>query len=155
MSKYVYDSTLIGKHSKFDQEMCDKYDKPARDKLKEILKNFVMDNPNIYRQDLIINDESCKYKYLEIQVCTNWISDKFPYPNVYIYERKNKYDTGTLFITLNKFLNRCYIFDYESIKNVKPVRMKKYSREFIYNIPWHRVMYFEIDNLTPENIKLY
>ena len=49
----------------FDEQLFNQYDKPPRRKLKEILGNFVSDNPNIYKQDLIINSKTCKYKFIE------------------------------------------------------------------------------------------
>ena len=41
------------------------------------VKEKVKDNPNIYKQDLIILDKNSKYKYLELQVDTKWINKKF------------------------------------------------------------------------------
>jgi len=145
---------LQGKHHAFDQSLFEKYDIPARDKIKNVLGDFVRDNPDIYKQDLIITDENYKYKYLELQVCCNWI-DEYPYEQVYIFERKNCYDENTIFLTLNKNMTKGFIFDATSFKNTKPRRLKKYSREFVYNVPWHRVMPICIDKLTPENFKLY
>ena len=128
------------KHKSFSQELLDKYDLPAREKIKEKLGEFVIDNPNPYKQDLIITKEDYKYKYIELQVCTAWVGEKIPYKNVYVFERKGCYGEDTLFITLNKFLTKIYIFDATSFKNSKPRRIKKYSREYIYDIPWNRIM---------------
>lgn len=155
MGKYIFDNTLVGKHSAFNQELFNKYDIPARDKIKSVLADFVKDNPDIYQQDLVITDETYKYKYIELQVCVSWIGENFPYDNPYVYERKGRYDEDTLFITLNKSLTRGLIFDAKSFKNIKPKRLKKYSREFIYIIPWCQVMPIIIDTLTPDTIKLY
>lgn len=155
MSKYIYNTRLKGKHKAFSNKLCDKYDIPARDKIKEVLGDFVKDNPDTYKQDLVITDKNFKYKYIELQVCTNWINDKFPYDNVYIYERKNVYGKDTLFMTLDKHMTEGYIFDAESYDHTKPRRFKKWSREFVYDIPWHRVMHFMVDKITPEDLALY
>jgi hypothetical protein len=155
MSKYIYDSRLKGKHSCFNNKLYEKYDLPAREKIKQVFGDFVKDNPDPYKQDLIITDEKFKYRYIELQVCTAWINDKFPYDHLYIYERKNIYGKDTLFITLDKYLTRGYIFDGESYDYDKPQRIKKYSREFIYKIPWHRAMEFVVDKITPEDLELY
>lgn len=155
MSKYTYNSTLQGKHKAFNQNMFNRYDIPARNIVKAALGEFVTDNPDQYKQDLIITDETYKYKYIELQVCATWIGDKFPYDHVFIYERKCHYGNDTLFMTLNKEMTRGYIFDAESFKNVKPRRFKKYCREFIYDIPWYRIMSIYTDTLTPEIIKMY
>lgn len=157
MKIYLDDPNLVGKRRRFDENMFLKYDIPAREKIKEKLNDFVVDNPDIYQQDLIIKDDSnqCKYKYIEIQVCANWFYEKYPFPKVFVYERKGKYDLDTLFITLNKSLTRGYIFDAKSFKDSKPRRLKKYCREFVYDIPWNRIMPFHIDCLDKETILNY
>lgn len=78
MSKYIYNPRLKGKHRVFSQEMFDKYDVPARDKIKRVLTDFVSDHPDDKKQDLVINDPECKYKYLELQVCPSWIGETYP-----------------------------------------------------------------------------
>lgn len=157
MGKYIFDSSLHGKHSVFNQKLCDKYDIPARDIIKQKLGDFVSDNPNIYEQDLIITDNNSKYKYIELQVCSKWVSDKYPFDHVYVYERKYKYGSTTLFITLDKFMTQGVIFDAQSFhyKNAKPRRLKKYSREFVYDIPWNRILPFTMDELSSELINMY
>jgi hypothetical protein len=150
-----YKKNLFGKHKKFDQKLYVKYDIPARKKIKDRLGSFVEDNPNKFEQDFIINSEKCKYKFLEIQVCSNWVNEKYPYKNIYIYETKARFDDSTLFLTLNRFLTRGYIFDAESFKNSKPHRLKKYSRYFVYDIPWNKVIYVNIDNMDKETFEFY
>ena len=155
MSKYIYDSSLKGKHSKFNQDLYEKYDLPAREKIKKALGDFVIDNPDLYGQDLVITKKDCKYKYIELQVCTTWVGEKFPFDNVYIYERKNRYGPDTLFITLDRHMTRGYIFDGASYDDIEPKRIKKYSREYIYSIRWNRVMPIIIDTLTEDDIHMY
>ena len=155
MSKFIPNNKLQGKHKAFDQHLFEKYDIPARDAIKKVLGNFVIDNPDQYKQDLIICDETYKYKYIELQVCSNWIGETYPYDKVYVYERKGFYGEDTLFITLNKTLSKGYVFDCASFKNSKPRRFKKFSREFVYDIPWNKIMPITIKNLTIELLKLY
>lgn len=154
MSKFVYDPQTVGKHKAFDQKMSDLYDTPAREKVKQTLGDFVIDNPEPNQQDLVITDPQCKYRFLELQVCTSWIN-KFPCPHVYIYARKHKYGHDTLFLTLNKYMDKGYIFDMASLDNVKPTRLRKWSREFIYNVPWNRVMHIEMDSFDKETVLIY
>ena len=156
--KYIKNSTLVGAHSRFKQKLFDKYDTPARNKLKEVLGDYIEDNPNKYAQDFIIKSDKCKYKYLEVQVCSTWSGgSKYPYEKVWIFERKSvyNYDSSTLFITLSRDLKEGYLFDIDSIKGIKPRRMKKYSREFVYDIPWHRVLKVHTCVLDRETIELY
>ena len=155
MSKYVFDNKLQGKHKAFDQCLFEKYDLPAREIIKNALKDFIDDNPNIYEQDFIINDPEFKYKFIEIQVCINWKQDTYPYEKVFIYERKYHYGEDTLFITLNKNITKGFIFEAKSFKNSKPRRLKKYSREFVYDIPWNLIMPINIDDFNKETIKLF
>lgn len=155
MSKYIYDSSLKGRHSKFNKELYEKYDLPARQKIKQALGDHIIDNPDPYKQDLVITKEDFKYKYIELQVCVGWVGEKFPFDNVYIYERKGIYGEDTLFITLDRQMTRGYIFDGASYTDTEPKRLKKYSREYIYPIKWNRIMPIIIDTLTFDDIEMY
>jgi hypothetical protein len=153
--KYKDDKNLIGKRSIFSQEQFNKYDIPAREKIKLALTDFIIDNPDIYQQDFIIIDPNyVKYKYIEIQVFTYWDNNNAP-NKVFVYERKAKYETDTLFITLNKKMSTCLIFDAKSFKFSKPRRLKKYSREFVYDVPGHRIVTVALEKLTPKFIKMF
>lgn len=154
--KYKNDPNLVGKRHIFDQTMHDKYDIPARKKVIEILgEDVVKNNPDIYQQDLIITCGDCKYKYLELQVCADWIAEKYPFPNVFVYERKAKYDNDTLYLTLNRHLTRAKLFDRKSFCD-KPRRLKKYSREFVYDIHHYRVIdIYDINDLDEDLICIY
>jgi len=153
MRKYYYNSFQIGKHKRFDQKLHDKYDIPARKIIKEKLGDWVKDNPDTKKQDLIIT-KPFRYKYIEVQINACWEKDKYPHDNLYVYERKGKYADDTLFITLDKLLTSGYLFDRKSFSS-KPRRLKKYSREFVYDIPWRRALPLNIENLSVEIIKLY
>lgn len=155
LSKYVRNKNIKGKHKKFDYQLHYKYDVPARNKVKEVLGDFVKDNPDEYQQDMIITSPTCRYKYLEIQVVSRWIGERYPYNTVYIYERKAKYGEDTLFLTLNRDLTKGFIFDNTSIKGTNPRRFKKYSREFVYDIPWCNVMTIYMSQLDKETVELY
>ena len=155
--KYKNDKNLVGKRRIFDEKLHEKYDVPAREKIKCALCDFVIDNPDIYQQDLIIVDpEYTKYKYIELQVFTYWnTNNNMPKDGVFVYERKAKYDTDTLFITLNKDMTKCLIFDAQSFKFTKPRRLKKYSREFVYDVPGYRIVPISLDKLCPKFIKMF
>jgi hypothetical protein len=142
-----------GKISKFSKKLFEKYDIPARQKIKQVLKDFVRDNPDKYGADMMINCSTIKYKFLELQVCAQWTDDKFPHKNVYIWERKGKYENDTLFLTLSRDLEQGYLFDTAKLDKNKPRRFKKYSREYVYDIPWNQVMLIRIEHLTREIIE--
>ena len=145
---------FIGKIKKFNPILYDKYDTPARDKIKEKLNGYVQDNPDIYKEDMILNIPSCKYKYLELQVCTHWITDKYPYPNAYVYARKKLFSDDTLFLILDKHMTNALLFDKKSLLS-EPKRLRKYSRIYIYEVPWHRIMMISIDDLDIDILKMY
>lgn len=144
----------IGKIKKFDQKLYDKYDIPARIKLKQLLPGYVFDNDDIYGEDMKLNIPGCKYKFLELQVCVKWISDKFPYERPFVYSRKAGFSDDTLFLILDKHMTCGLIFDKKSIYE-KPRRLKKYSRYFVYEVPWNRVLPVNFDDFDFNTVCLY
>jgi hypothetical protein len=156
MKKYYNDHSLVGKHTYFNKNMYEKYDIPAREKLLNLMGDVLIENPDIYNQDFIINDKlcKCKYKYLEVQVNANWEKINYPDSVISVYERKGKYDNDTLFITLNKIMTRGYIFDRKSFSN-KPRRLKKYSREFVYDIQFNQAILVELECLDVLTFELF
>lgn len=156
MSKLKEYNGIQGKVKCFDEELLKKFDFPARNKIKQIMGSFVADNPEEHGQDLLITSNNCKYKYLELQVCAQWVNEKYPYDKLFIYARKIKYNSDTLFMTLSRNLKWGYLFDTYKIKKekVNPRRFKKYSREFVYDIPWCHTVPVSIDNLDELTFEL-
>ena len=145
---------LCGKKSKFNEKLYEKYDIPARQKIKEVLGDNICDNPDKYGEDMILLIDGCKYKYLELQVCADWTGDKYPFPYPYIYERKIKFSNESLFLVFNRNMNKGFIFSRKAITG-KPKRIQKYSREFIYEIQWNKVLPVYMDNFSAETILMY
>lgn len=143
-----------GKIKKFDKELHEKYDIPARDKVKELLGDYICDNPDTYGEDMILNIPESNYKYLELQVCASWTENRFPFPKPYIYERKMKFSNKCLFLLFNKNLTKGLLFSRDTIVG-KPKRFKKYSREFIYDIQWSKVIQVSMDDFDKDTILLY
>ena len=154
MSKYFTNYKLKGKHKRFDEKLYKKYDIRAREKIKNKLGDYIKDNPDIYKQDFIILDKDSYYKYLEIQVCSGWTTGKYPYDNVFVYERKSLYDGNTLYLTLNNILTEGLLFDRDSLGE-KPRRLRKNSREFVYDILWNMILPIHIGTLSKQIIKSY
>lgn len=144
---------LKGKIKKFDQKLYDLYDVPSREILKEKLGSCVSDNPDIYAEDMILNLENCKYKFIELQVCATWLN-LYPHQQLYVYERKAKFSENTLFILFDKHFKKGYLFDRSSLID-KPERIKKYSKTFIYYIKWYKTLFFKIEDLNCDLIKKY
>lgn len=149
--KYI---KLRGKNKKFDEKLYLKYDQPARQIIKEKLGEIIKDNPDIYAEDLILNDEKCSYKYIELQVCANWIQENYPYNYPFVYERKGHFSDDTLFIIFNRNMTKGLIFDKKSL-NKEPKRIKKYSKTFIYDVPWRRVLQFYIKHFDIDMLRSY
>jgi hypothetical protein len=149
-SKYRKIKGIEGLVSVFNQELHDKYDIGARNAINEILKDGIIDNPDKYGVDMIFTNNNLKYKYLELQVCTEW-EYEFPYKFPFVYARKMRYANDTLYLTFDKNYKKCLIFDRQSIIE-KPERLKKYSREFVNLIPWHKVLKVNICDLDMDTI---
>lgn len=145
------DQKFYGVHKYFDQNLFDKYDIPARKKVMELLGDLLTENPQVYEQDFIINNGT-KYKYLELQVCSTWEKEEYPHKNIFIYERKAKYNEDTLFLVLNYNYTVGYFFNIKDIKKTKPKRLRKYSREFVYNISWNNAVRVNMNENNRINI---
>lgn len=151
VKKYHTYKRTIGAHSRFSQEMYEKYDIPARDVVKKYLKEKVEEHPNEKKQDFILKcalkKNKKKYKYLEVQVITDWYGFEYPHKTLWIYERKKFYDSDTMYLTLNRNMTFGYIFDRDSFNDIKPRRKRKYAREFVIDIPWHKAMKCNVEEL--------
>ena len=145
---------LKGKIKKFNQFLYDRYDQPARKIIKDILGDSVCDNPDIYAEDMVLNLEDCQYKYIELQVCAEWELEKYPHEKPFVYERKGHFSDKTLYIIFNKYMTRGLLFDKNSLDKT-PKRIKKYSRFFVYEVPWKHVVQFITESLDKDTFLLY
>lgn len=146
MPKWVKLNNVKGSVKSYSEDLKNRYDEPIRQKLKEIFGDILQDNPDPYQQDFIINCEECRFRYLEVQVCVNWIT-KYPYDKVFVFARKFKYGDDTLYLTVSKHLDRGFLFNTIDLKDIKPRRLKKYSRELVYDIPWEKILNVDIDHM--------
>ena len=145
---------MLGKIKKFDEKLYNKYDIPAREILKNKLGDKIKDNPDIYAEDMIIDDIDCKYKFLEIQACADWIGEKYPHNKPFVFERKGHFDDKTLFILFDKHLTKALLFAKTSLETI-PVRTKKYSRYYKYEVPWNKVITVHMENFSIEDVYLF
>jgi hypothetical protein len=145
---------MLGKIKKFDEKLYNKYDIPAREILKNKLGDKIKDNPDIYAEDMIIDDIDCKYKFLEIQACADWIGEKYPHNKPFVFERKGHFDDKTLFILFDKHLTKALLFAKTSLEKI-PVRTKKYSRYYKYEVPWNKVITVHMENFSIEDVYLF
>ncbi len=152
--KLTQQYNIVGKTRAFDQNLFEKYDTIAREFVKNKLGEFVMDNPNMYGEDMLFICDALPYKYIELQVYASWTKNAFPYACPYIYARKMKFDDDTLFISFNKDMTQIIMFPKKAISTMA-YRLKKYDREMVYYIPWCKTMKIDADDLSLNVIKLY
>jgi hypothetical protein len=152
---------ISGSVKKFDKKLHTKYDIEARELLKNILGNDIQDNDDIYGEDMIFtiqnNQHPTKkfpFKYLEVQVFSQWSESNFPYSFPFVYARKMRFSRSTLFVTFNKFLSEAIIFSRNSIDE-NPSRLKKYDRECVNYVRWNKAMRLKSNEITINNIWLY
>lgn len=144
----------IGKRKDFDQELSDRYDTPARLRIKEVLGDMIRDNPDKTGADMLINCKGCRFKYLELQICANWWQGhRFPHPRVYIFARKIHYGPDTLFLVMNRDMSEGYLFSIgkEDYEQLRKRRLRKWSREWVYELPWRmccRCTVGDLDEMT-------
>ena len=82
------------KHKRFDLDMFDLTDSPAREATKQYLSRkgyTAIDNPDKYCADLIIED-LC---YIECECKLVWKGSRFPWPSVHLPQRKKKFAKAT------------------------------------------------------------
>jgi hypothetical protein len=145
---------LKGKIKKFDQELYDKYDQPARAIMKEKFGDLIKDNPEIYDEDMILDIPGSKYKYVELQVCAEWITDIYPHKTPFVFERKGHFSDKTLYIIFNKYMTKGLLFAKTSLEK-KPRRYRKYSKIFVYDVPWRHVVTFDLESLNMDLLELF
>lgn len=145
---------VVGSVKKFDEKLHTKYDIEARNILKNILGNEIKDNPDIYGEDMIFTREKFPFKYLEVQVLSKWDDKFFPYDYPFVYARKMRFSTETLFITFNKLLSEAIIFSRKNISNI-PSKLKKYDREYVNYVPWNKALKLKSHELTIQLILSY
>lgn len=93
---------------RFDPALHADTDTPARDRVKEILKDSgfnVIDNPKKRGVDLLVyNDKGKHVANIECEIKLLWKGKDFPYENVQFPERKEKYaisEVPTVFLMHN------------------------------------------------------
>ena len=134
----------------FSKELYAQYDRMAREATKQFFSSVgkqIIDNPETYRQDLIVKeDEEHKY-YVECEVKAVWDKDEFPFPSVQLPYRKRKFfNKRTQFFIWNKSCTRAATFWSNEIKELVPIEVKNKhiaSGEYFFQIPLDYITFVE------------
>lgn len=129
---------------RFDRELFEKYDQLARQATTQYLKGqsyAVEEHPDRYAQDLVVTHGDTQF-YAECEVKIVWEGGDFPYPDVQLPQRKQKFfsDPPTLFFIWDKPVTSAMTFWSTDIveSGLEPVEVPNkyvYSGEYFYQVP--------------------
>lgn len=145
---------LEGEIKVFDQNLFDRYDKTSRVIIKKKLEGFVMDNPDIYGEDIIVTSDDIPYEYIELQVYGKWNSQNYPYFTPFVFERKMRLAESTLFICFSADYKRIVMFS-KKVLTKKKYKIKNYPQELIHYVTVGRAVFLNTEDLNVDVIKKY
>lgn len=128
----------------FDQNMKEYYEKIPRKLLKKCLGSNIIDNENIFGEDMIVLNDRLRIDFIEIQVYGKW-KNEFPYDKPFIFERKLKLDDNTLFICFNYDYTKIIMFEKNDLS--EKTKHPTYD-ENIINVEWKDVYELNSDELN-------
>ena len=118
----------------FDRKLFADNDTRARAAVKLYLGDSCIDNKDIYGPDLIYRN-----RYIEVEICRAWKTDKFPYTETSIPGRKGKWrDLDIEFWRLSDDLSRAHVIKGSQLTNEYLVEVPNKcvkEGEFFYRIP--------------------
>lgn len=136
---------------KFNQQLHDKYDPPARKAVTDWVKMKwgleCRENPNVFGVDLIVLREGKRVGYIEVEV-RNWAYCH--YPTIHIAHRKEKLfqqDLPTLFFALTQDLTHAYWCQAKVAKSYPLIEVKNFevpNGELFFDIPVSQFRYVDL-----------
>ena len=136
---------------KFNQQLHDKYDPPARKAVTDWVKMKwgleCRENPNVYGVDLIVLREGKRVGYIEVEV-RNWAYCH--YPTIHVAHRKEKLfqqDLPTLFFALTQDLTHAYWCQAKVAKSYPLIEVKNFevpNGELFFDIPVSQFKYVDL-----------
>lgn len=136
---------------KFNQQLHDKYDPPARKAVTDWVKMKwgleCRENPNVFGVDLIVLREGKRVGYIEVEV-RNWAYCH--YPTIHIAHRKEKLfqqDLPTLFFALTQDLTHAYWCQAKVAKSYPLIEVKNFevpNGELFFDIPVSQFKYVDL-----------
>lgn len=136
---------------KFNQQLHDKYDPPARKAVTDWVKMKwgleCRENPNVFGVDLIVLREGKRVGYIEVEV-RNWAYCH--YPTIHVAHRKEKLfqqDLPTLFFALTQDLTHAYWCLAKVAKDYPLIEVKNFevpNGELFFDIPVSQFRYVDL-----------
>ena len=140
----------------FDRELYDKYDRLAKDRATELVKEltgykFVLqENEKKRGVDLLVYQGEKHVFNIETEVKAVWKEEVFPYDSVNFPERKSKFaelDKPTLFLMFNKDLkNYLLVNNTDLLKSPKEMVRNRYVPygEYFFQVPLDKVIFNDL-----------
>lgn len=140
------------KIKKFDQDLHDKYDPPARKAVADWIKMkwglIALDNPDKYGTDLIVHRDGKPVGFAEVEV-RQW-NPVCPFETIHVpVRKKNMLETPkTLFFALTQDMTHAYWIKGEVALNHPFWEMKDETKhEFYYDVPKKLFKYVDLTEL--------
>jgi len=144
---------MKGIHKKFNKNLFKQNDPKSRTIIKNFFKTHnitLVDNKDPYGVDLISEDGSLR---IEIERRINWDSVNFPFDEINLPERKNKFftDGKTSYIIISKdyshigIISKKNISEYINEQNLKENKNRLVkNKEFFYKLPKSKFTWIKI-----------
>jgi len=137
---------------RYDQKLHDKYDGPGREAVKKFLSKKGIkaeDNEDKFGVDLILYKDGEKKGYAEVEVRPIWKGPNFPFSDLNVPCRKEKYlsnDKKTLFFSVNNEKTHLFWCDAEKVlESRRAIVDNKYVKnEEFYKVELKDLNYEEI-----------
>lgn len=135
--------------TKFNQKSFNDNDARARTKAKKMLSQQfeVKDNADPYDIDLIcLKDNVIKY-YVEVEVKNLWVGSNFPWAEINVPTRKEKYfkaHSNSMYIMFNSDLTSCFIIEGKIILESNKVEVsntRNLTGEYFFKVPYTKVIH--------------
>jgi hypothetical protein len=133
----------------FSQKAFNENDERAKNKVKEMFKSRfqIEDNTDRYGIDLIFKREGRIRYYVEVEVKNLWSGQTFPWDEINVPARKEKYFnvyTNSMYIMFNTDLTSCFVISGKTIlespkKEVSNTR--NLTGEYFFKVPYTKVIH--------------
>jgi hypothetical protein len=132
----------------FNKQLYDENDARAKKKATDFLsRRFVVKEGTQYGIDLICYRDNVIRYYVEVEVKNLWIGQEFPWSEVNVLTRKEKFfreHDKVIFIMFNTDLSSCFIMDNTTIlasPKVEVPNRRHASGEYFFKVPYNKIIH--------------